>query len=619
MASTSDKDTERMDAAFFEAVQQLVIAHELIVQQARATCQAGVEDDLAPDLRLVEETDEQSGTDVSKPIQQESSIENAFTGVSTGDDLDVLPSLGPVETEDSAEHRDLKNLGGAFLGQEAYRGQAPQSRRRRTSWMESLKEAMTALPPDSPRQRQRVSLWEEEAMQHAESMHVQRAASLTLAKRVSGEAAVCRYRLRLLMTSPPMASLVSLLVLANIALIGVEIDVSWHYSQNAFPPVFRYLDKAFAIFFAFEVMLTILGLGCHAYFLGPDRGWNCFDFLITLLSLVQVMVDWITAGSFFDLDGVKMLRLLRLARIARGMKLIPFVSALRNIVTGILSTLRLLVWAMVLLVGIFLFFALALTQLVVDTCRFDAISLTGDPDALPECANRSMSMYWSTVPESMLTLFLVISDGVSWREVLQPLREIHWIAMVLLIVFVVITQFAVLNVFIGVFCNAAIETAAKSREALLDSYVEHQEYITSNMKEMFQELDIHASNEITFAQFEQGLSDIRMRSFLASLDIATNDAWRIFSLLDADQNGLLHVDEFVEGCLHLRGQAKAIHIASLAFEGRKHDARIKNLQKDVSDIDRRLRDFLRASVLCPVKAVKEDFPKQRSSKSVLRL
>ena len=45
----------------------------------------------------------------------------------------------------------------------------------------------------------------------------------------------------------------------------------------------------------------------------------------------------------------------------------------------------------------------------------------------------------------MLTLFLSITNGVSWDDCLQPLWDVSRVALVSLIVYIVITVFAVLN------------------------------------------------------------------------------------------------------------------------------------------------------------------------------
>ena len=52
----------------------------------------------------------------------------------------------------------------------------------------------------------------------------------------------------------------------------------------------------------------------------------------------------------------------------------------------------------------------------------------------------------------MMTLFMTISQGLNWEELVTPLREFSIVPVALLLLYVVIAIFAILNVVTGVFC-----------------------------------------------------------------------------------------------------------------------------------------------------------------------
>lgn len=54
--------------------------------------------------------------------------------------------------------------------------------------------------------------------------------------------------------------------------------------------------------------------------------------------------------------------------------------------------------------------------------------------------------YWAGLGESMLTLFMVVSGGVSWDDTMRPLRAISPLAVVCMVVYIVISIFTILNV-----------------------------------------------------------------------------------------------------------------------------------------------------------------------------
>ena len=45
----------------------------------------------------------------------------------------------------------------------------------------------------------------------------------------------------------------------------------------------------------------------------------------------------------------------------------------------------------------------------------------------------------------MLTLFMAISQGLNWEDAMEPLRDVSALAVGLVILYVVITVFAILN------------------------------------------------------------------------------------------------------------------------------------------------------------------------------
>lgn len=61
----------------------------------------------------------------------------------------------------------------------------------------------------------------------------------------------------------------------------------------------------------------------------------------------------------------------------------------------------------------------------------------------------------------------------------------------------------------------------------------------------------------------------RMGSFMESLGISTDDVWSLFLLLDADENGVIDLDEFVNGCMNLHGPAKSLQAGRRPSGARK--------------------------------------------------
>merc|ERR1712113_1212301 len=90
-----------------------------------------------------------------------------------------------------------------------------------------------------------------------------------------------------------------------------------------------------------------------------------------------------------------------------------------------------------------------------------------------------------------------------------------------------------------------------------------------SIKKLFSDIDSDHSGVITIEEFEGYLKHDQSRAYLESLDIEPTDAWTLFKLLDADEEGSIDIDEFVRGCLNLKGAAKAVHIAKMEHDNKK--------------------------------------------------
>ncbi|CAJ1414224.1 unnamed protein product, partial [Effrenium voratum] len=242
---------------------------------------------------------------------------------------------------------------------------------------------------------------------------------------------------------------VALLIVANVVLLGVEVDLTSAVGVNDAPRWCGPLNGAIVGIFVLETLLKFFAYGCHGYWCGPDSAWNIFDFVIIAVSVLEVILDVVAQmlNPSVNAGQLRMMRTVRLARALRGMRVVRlfrYVSALRTLVLSIISTMGSLLWTLALLVILFYSFGVVLTQLVVDFCRFSGIDAGADPNAPPICPEE-LGMYWSSVSESMLTLFMAISGGLSWSEAMRPLRKVSGLAVFFVLLYVVITVFAVLN------------------------------------------------------------------------------------------------------------------------------------------------------------------------------
>merc|ERR1712014_15414 len=74
---------------------------------------------------------------------------------------------------------------------------------------------------------------------------------------------------------------------------------------------------------------------------------------------------------------------------------------------------------------------------------------------------------------------------------------------------------------------------------------------------------------ITKDEFEHRMLHTDTRHFFSSLGLDVSNASEVFSLMDVDGGGELEIDEFVIGCMQLKGGARAVNMEALMRENRR--------------------------------------------------
>ncbi|CAE7828106.1 Scn11a [Symbiodinium microadriaticum] len=384
---------------------------------------------------------------------------------------------------------------------------------------------------------------------------------------------------------------ITFLILVNMVILGIEVDVASTLPPYQEPRWFGLINLTIVVIFVAELVLKFVAYGCRGFIHGPERWWNLFDVIIIGTSVLETIMEFVTiwmAAMQMDSSHLRVMRFARIARALRGVRAVRFlrfVSALRTLVFSILSTMWSLIWTLVLLILLFYCFAVILTQLVTDHCRYNEGGVVNcSPDLM---------RFWKSVAESMLTLFISISGGLSWSEALQPLREVSEIAFLCMVVYIVLTVLAILNVVTGVFCNNAIESARADKDiAIMKQMQKHAKQLKS-LRGVFKEIDNDQSNLVSLQELKDALKSKKLASFLESMDISTQDIWTLFMVMDSDGSGDVTLEEFVTGCMQLQGPAQSIQLARMRHENLKTRGEILRVGADIGNLKALFHELLR--------------------------
>jgi len=433
-----------------------------------------------------------------------------------------------------------------------------------------------------------VKNFEQKALGAAEKLKQKRRSSMVTQMNKDSSA---RSIAKQIVQSPFFAYTVTSIITFNLVVLGIEVDVSTALGSDDIPTWFGISNLIVVILFTFEMGISLFANGISNFFCGKEKWWNIFDLAIILLSLLETILDfWASSssnGQNVNTSQLRFVRYVRLARALRGirvMRLLRYVSALRTLVLSIMSSMASLLWTLVLLMLLFYSFGVLFTQLVSDECRFQTIVRTDNLNAVPQCQD-DFGLFWSTIPDSMLTLFMSITGGIDWETAARPLKEISIVAVMMFVIYITVTIFAIVNVITGVFVTTAMETTAADKDLMVMKQLQKRNTQVEDLKHLF--ADIGGGEEVSevgIDQFKQAMMSSKFSAFLHSMGISTEDVGLLFKLLDADADGLVELEEFVHGCLNLHGAAKSSQLARMSYENKLTRREIKNMQKSLSDL-----------------------------------
>ena len=225
---------------------------------------------------------------------------------------------------------------------------------------------------------------------------------------------------------------VTVVILINAVTLGLE---TWPAAMERAGGLLSTLDTAALTVFVIEIAMK-LWVYRLAFF---RNGWNVFDFVIVAVALVP------SAGPLSVLRAMRILRVLRLVSVVPQMRTV--VGALFGALPGMGSIVAVLL-------------------LVFYVAAVMATKLFGD----------GFPQWFGTIGESMYSLFQIMTLESWSMGIVRPVMETYPYAWVFFVPFVIVTSFAVLNLFIALIVNSMNSVHAEERESAAEAaHVAHDE------------------------------------------------------------------------------------------------------------------------------------------------
>lgn len=373
-------------------------------------------------------------------------------------------------------------------------------------------------------------------------------------------------------------NVMSFLILANSLILGLQVqvlaeDAAKHAAQMRELPeptfdAFFAMHWLFCIAFSADLTLRWWADGFWDFFQGVDAGWNIFDIFVVAFAIIDVIVDtaFLSSGSPTSVlnsrrsfTTLRVLRVVRIIRVLRVVRMLTFFRELRMMIHSTIGCFKSVFFVMILFGTMLYIFGIAFTSAFID--HMSELSMWQDPK------HADLIDFFGSVTISGLSLYQAMSGGRDWHVFFQALETMEGqVWSYIFLFYTLVAIFAIVNIVAAVFVDSAMQFSKADHQLMVHQEVSNRRDFLSSLGELFQAIDIDDNGFITRDEFDECLKQEKFMAFFRAIKLDYRDAQLLFDLLDSDQSGKVTVDEFIDGCAKLQGEATALETKVLHLE-----------------------------------------------------
>lgn len=202
------------------------------------------------------------------------------------------------------------------------------------------------------------------------------------------------------------------LVIAIIVLSALMVGAKTYEETSRFATILTFMDWFVTLFFLLEISIRLMAEPRLRDFF--KSGWNIFDFIIVVASLLPV-------------ESSETVLIARLLRVFRVLRLVSMVPELRMLMNALLKALPRMGYVALFMFIIFYIYGAIGSFLFHDVNPF----------------------YWDNIAISVLTLFRVATFE-SWTAIMYETMEVYPLSWIYYVSFIFLSAFIFLNMMIGI-------------------------------------------------------------------------------------------------------------------------------------------------------------------------
>jgi len=129
--------------------------------------------------------------------------------------------------------------------------------------------------------------------------------------------------------------------------------------------------------------------------------------------------------------------------------------------------------------------------------------------------------------------------------------------LIFFLIFVCVSSLGLMSIMIGVVVENTLATANNDQNKMKAKRERDRKQVFGQLQEIFEMADVDGSGTLTLDEVEAAIQKPEIYNKLKMIEFPVDDPGQIFQLLDYDESGELTTEEFITGCIRMKGAAKS--------------------------------------------------------------
>lgn len=334
---------------------------------------------------------------------------------------------------------------------------------------------------------------------------------------------------------------------------------------------FNISEHVFNTLFFFELVARIYCMGWSRF---AKETSNIFDLLLVVVSTVELYIlQPLQIGVGANITFLRIVRFFKLFRVLRLVRVMKLFRDLRILVQTVAASMVAVGWSMALMSMIIIASALFLCQLLQEVMLDEAF---GDD------LRRWVFYNYGSSTRATYTLFEATFSGCWPNYSRKMVDEINPLYSVFWILYIAGAVFAITRIISATFVKETLNVAGQQSDLMVYERMRNKDRYVKQLKQFFIEADQSGDGKVDRDEFDEIMSNPKVLAWLQALELEVHETYALFNLID-DGDGEISCDEFLQGVVRLKGQARCVDVVAILRDVSRIHSRLEQLNSFIYD------------------------------------